>query len=103
MKRLEWINEILLLCKPGDILQSRDKYSADPWIVLHTIDKDLLGFRPMLGNREYRIKPRRIKWVIETDTEFSEIGFKHVATVLNNSEWPNMAESLRNAKKLDEN
>ena len=104
MTRDKWIDEVLKPWKKGTVVQKRDLYKSEsPWEDIYPICDDLLGFRPLLGNTEYRIEPRTVTWTFEIPEKenFSEGHLLGIANSLENM-WPLFSHAIRNAKPLPE-
>jgi len=104
MTREEWINEILIPWKPGDVLAF--------WSRLHQRWKDI-DMRGVIdpvhydwcGDDKFRIKPRMEKWIIEIPEEWSQgsVGWGELADLMKGHFHRDMTNAVRNARRGYEN
>jgi len=111
MTRLEWINEILLLWKPGNIVQFMPEH-VGKWGDCNAPGADfdpMSGFTPDLAHGKFRIKPRTVKYIVEIPEDSESFYFSNLVLYMENKrrecsyEDQNFIDPIRNAKKLDEN
>ena len=109
MTREELIAEVYLKWKPGDVLEYRWHsdhmlYADGKWFVEPNID-DPINHKTDLSCRNYRIKPRTVKYVIEVSENCKADSFNVLAGQLAGSHggvtWSDdFIEAIRNAKPL---
>jgi len=107
MTETEWIDEVLRPWKKGDVLEYQwDRehmlYAEGKWHVEIILDHPV-HHNPSLHCRDYRIKPRVTRWVIECESEVSPDTFKRVAQDLDDTdEWTAcFIDAFRNAKLME--
>jgi len=104
MTRIEWINEILLPWKPGDIVQFMPEH-VGKWGDCNAPGADfdpMSGFTPDLAHGKFRIKPKLVKFVVvfNEDTDFPFISAALATSGILDSR-PDIAKGLRHAVRLD--
>jgi len=78
MTREEWINEILIPWKPGDVLQFLGRVHQEWQDVDMRYVTDPAHYM-WCESDTYRIKPKMIQWIIETPTNVNQATFYNLA------------------------
>jgi len=108
MQRDEWVDEVVRPWKNGDELQVRgNKCQELKWCDIDCTDPIYFGV--MLRKFEYRIKPRVVKYLIETEHYPGACDFGFVADAMVNAKEtmglgfpPPFIQAMRDAKRVDE-
>jgi len=106
MTREEWINEILIPWKPGDVLEEYNRHT-EKWSVVANCQYpgfDPMNATPQLNNDViYRIRPRLEQWVIEIPAGGSSAFLRTTAHLVGNQVGlEDIGKAIRNAWKLNE-